>query len=205
MIRDEDLAALWSAPPPPAEERELARLARRTPRLARLALWGDIVAGALLAGIILFSMTMNLGPATLVTGGIVLLLLAWSVWKRNRLRNIGLLIDERDRLLFIRSLVRAKEADLDRSALGLALILPGTLITLLLAFALRVPGGDGGLATFLAAVLTSPRGLLALGFLLCALVIFCLSHIRLAGELERLRRLQGEYEEAVRSDQFAHF
>jgi len=194
---------LWSTSAPVADERELERLARRTPRRARLTQWGELAAVVLLAVTILLAMIMNLGAATLLTGGLVLVMLAWSAWKRHHLHNISLLIDGSDRVSFIRSLVRAKEADLDRSALGLALILPGTLITLLLSFAVRAPDGASGAAAYLAAVLITPRALLGLGFLLCALLIFCLSHIRLLRELQRLREVQAEYEEAVRRDQFA--
>jgi len=203
LTREDELAALWSASAPADEERELARLARRTPRLARVTLWGELAAVLLLAGIIISSIAMNLGPATLLTGSLVLLLLAWSAWKRHHLGNVAMLVEEQDRLCYVQSLVRSKEAELDRSALGLALILPGTLITWLLALALEAPNGEVGLAVFLAAVLSTPRGLVMLGFLLCALTLICLSHIRLIGELHRLRRLRDDYVEAARRDRFA--
>ncbi len=202
MTRDDDLAALWSASAP-IDDAELARLARRTPRRARLTQWGELVAVALLAVVIILAMVWNLAPATVLTGSIVLLLLAWSAWKRHHLTNLAMLLDDTDRLSFIRSLVRAKEAEIDRSAIGLALILPGTIITLLLFFSLRVPSGDQDLAAFLAGVLTTPRGIVSLGFLLCALLLLCLSHIRLLHELQRLRQLHEDYLEAERSDAFA--
>jgi len=205
LTRDDELAALWSASAPADEELDLARLARRTPRLARVTLWGELAAVVLLAATIISSIAWNLGPATLLTGSLVLLLLAWSAWKRHHLGNIAMLVEEQDRLSFILSLVRSKEAELDRSALGVALILPGTVITWLLALALEAPHGEVGLAAFLAAVLTTPRGLVMLGFLLCALTLICLSHIRLIGELQRLRRLRDDYVEAARRDQFAQW
>ena len=199
----QELAALWGASTAADDEAELQRLARRTPRRARIAQWGELFAVALLAGTILLSIVWNLGPATMLVGSLILLLLAWSAWKRHHLGNVALLIDERDRLSFIRSTLRAKEAELNRSALGLALILPGTMLTMLLGFSLRQENGGGGdLAAFLIAVVTTPRGLVALGFLLCALLLFSLSHIRLLGELARLRRLHEDYEAEERLDNF---
>lgn len=196
MTRDDELAALWSTASA-TDDLEFARLARRTPRLARVALWGELAMVALLGGTVALAIVWNLGATTLLVGSLILLLLAWSAWKRHHLGIVALLIDERDRVSFIRSSVRAKEAELNRSALGLALILPGTLLTMLLGFSLRDEDG-GELAAFIAAIVTTPRGLIALGFLLCALMILSVSHIRLAGELARLRVLQEDY---VREEQ----
>lgn len=195
MTGDEyrDLAALWNASAADGDRRALARFARRTPRHARAAQWGELAVVALLGVTIALAIVWNLGPATLLVGSLILVLLGWSAWKRHHLGNIALLIDERDRLSFFRSSVRAKEAELDRSALGLKLVLPGTLLTMLLGFTLRDEGRQSELAAFLAAVLTTPRGLIALGFLACALLLLAASHIRLKGELARLRELQEDY------------
>ncbi len=204
MSRDEyqELAALWSAASPVDEQRELRRLAQRTPRLARIAQYGELVAVAVLGGTILLSIVWRLGAATLLTGSLILVLLGWSAWKRHHLGNAALYIDTRDRLSFIESTVKAKEAELNRSALGLALILPGTLLTMLLGFSLRGGDAEGELVAFLAAVVTTSRGLIALGFLLCAVLLLSLSHIRLMSELNRLRGLRDDYEEERRLDQF---
>jgi hypothetical protein len=197
----QELAGLWNAAAPAADERELERLARRTPRRARLVQWGELAAVLLLAVTIVCSIIWKLGPASLLTGGLILLLLGWSAWRRHHLGNIALLIEDADRVSFIRSTLRAKEAEHNRSAVGLALVLPGTLLTMLLGFSLR-DGGGGDLAAFFLAVLTTPRGLIALGFLLCAVLLFTMTHARLTSELEALRRLQDEYAREARRDQF---
>jgi len=204
LIRDEfqDLAALWSASAPADEQEEFERLARRTPRLARFTQWGELALVGVVAAILLSAMAFNLGPETLLTGGLLLLLLGWSALKRHHLANLALLVDARDRLSFVRSTLLAKEAELKRSALGLALVPPGFLITLLMGFSLRSPDGRGELMTFLLAVLTTPRGLITLGFVLCAVMMLTLSHFRLQGELARLRGLRADYEDAARRDQF---
>jgi hypothetical protein len=196
-----ELAALWSAPPRQEEQRELERLARRTPSLARLGQWGELAVGLILAGIISASIVLHLGAATALTGSLILLLLGWSSWKRHHLGNIALLIDGQDRLSFVQSSLRAKEAELNRSALGLALILPGTLLMMLLGFSLREGEANGGALAFLWTVLSTPRGLTAAAFLLCAVLLLSLSHIRLQGELVRLRALRDDYADEVRQDQ----
>lgn len=204
MTSDEELAALWSAAAPADdEEASLQRFARRTPGRARLAIWGELVVVALLGGAIAISIVWRLGPATLLVGSLILLLLAWSAWKRHRLGTIALLIDERDRISFIRSTLRAKEAELDRSALGLALIVPSMVLTMMLGFSLNDVGhGEGDLTAFLFAVVTTPRGLVVVGFLLCALMLLTSTHLRLLGELARLRELREDYEAEERLDQF---
>ena len=202
MTKDEynELADLWQAAPRPDEQREMDRLVRRTPRIARATQWGELILVALLAGTVLTSIVMRLGPATMLTGTILLLLLVWSAWKRHNLGNIALLIDEGDRIAFLNSSIRAKQAELNRSALGLALILPGTLLTMLLGFSLRKEAATGDLFGFLVAVSTTNRGLIALAFLGCALLLLSLSHARVTAELKRLRALQADYAEEARMD-----
>lgn len=198
----QDLAALWSASAAAGDEAELKRVARRTPRMARWSQWGELAVVAILAGTIILSIVWNLGPATMLLGSLILLLLAWSAWKRHHLGNIALLIDTRDRQSFVRSMVKAKEAEHNRSALGLALVMPGTLLTMMLGYSLHQGGGGGGdLAAFLLAVVTTSRGLVTLGFLLCAVMLLSLAHIRLMTEMTRLRRLLEDYEAEERLDQ----
>jgi hypothetical protein len=143
------------------------------------------------------AMIWRLGPATMLTGGLILLLLGWSARKRHQLANIALLVDESDRLSFIRSTLQAKEAELKRSAIGLALVLPGITLTMLLGFYFR---GEADLAAFLSGILLAPRGLLALGFMGCAVALLTWSHLRLRDEAARIRTLWGEYAEEVRQD-----
>lgn len=197
----EDLAALWSASAPADDEAELRRIARHTPRVARLSQLGELVMVVLLAGVIMLSIVWNLGPATMLLGSLILILLAWSAWKRHHLGNLALLVAGGDRATYVRGLIQAKEAELKRSALGLAFILPGTFLTMLLGYALHQERGGGGvLAAFLLAAMTTARGLVTLGFLMCALMLLSLSHIRLIGELRRLRALLDEYETEARLD-----
>jgi hypothetical protein len=196
----EELADLWTAAPSGEERRDLQRLFKRTPGRARVTQYGELVVVVLLAAAIMGAMALRLGPATLLTGGLVLLLLGWSAWKRHNLTNLALLIDQRDSHAFICSMVRSKEAEAKRSALGLAFILPGTLLTMLLGYSVRGHGEGADLASFLVSALTTPRGLIASAFLLCAVMILALSHMRLLDELRRLRDLRADYEEERRRD-----
>jgi hypothetical protein len=132
------LASLWTTPPPLAEREALARLARRTPRIARWVQYGELGVVLLLAAAIGAAVVWRLGADTLLLGSLILLLLAWSAWKRHRLADQALLIDRSDRFSYLSSLVRAKEAELTRSAIGLALILPGTLLATILAHVVYV-------------------------------------------------------------------
>lgn len=204
MTGDEyrDLAALWSASAADRDRSDFARAAKRAPGLARAAIWGELGVVALLAGTILLAIVWNLGASTLLVGSLILVLLGWSAWKRHHLGGVTLLIETHDRLSFLTSSVRAKEAELNRSAIGLALILPGTLLTMLLGFTLRGDQGSGELAAFLTAVLTTPRGLVSLGFLASALLLLSVSHLGLSGEVKRLRQLRDDYANEAELDRF---
>lgn len=205
MTRDEyrELASLWGDAAPVGDQQEVARLAEATPRRARLAQWGELAVVALLFAGIGASIVWSLGPATMLTGGMLLVLLAWSAWKRHHLANLALLIDPSDRLSFVRSSVQAKEAELRRSGLGLALILPGVVIALLWGFSLRHPHGEAQLGAFLLDVVTAPRGLVTYGCVAVAVVILGLVHRQLRSELAELRRLQQQYADEARRDDFA--
>ena len=195
-----ELAALWSAPPRKEEQRELEQLAQRTVRRARLVQWGELIVVIGLAGLVTGAMLLHLAPTTILMGSLLLLLLGWSAWKRHHLGNIALLIDQRDRLSFVTSSLRAKQAEVNRSALGLALILPGALMMVLLWYSLRAPAGGGDVFAFLWSVWSTPRGLAALGFLACAILVLSLSHARLVKELGGLKALRDEYAEEDRQD-----
>ncbi len=205
LTRDEyrELAALWGEAAPVGDQEEVERLARTTPRRARLAQWSELAVVALLFAAIAASIVWSLGPATMLTGGLLLVLLGWSAWKRHHLANLTLLIDPSDRLSFVRSSADAKEAELRRSALGLALILPGVVIALLWGFSLRHPDGGADLGAFLLTVATAPRGLITYGCLLAAVIILSMMHVRLRRELAELRRLQQQYADEARRDDFA--
>jgi hypothetical protein len=205
LTRDEyrELADLWGESAPVGDQQEVERLARTTPRRARMAQWGELAVVALLFAAIGASVVSSLGPGTMLTGSLLLVLLGWSAWKRHQLANLALLIDQSDRLSFVRSSVQAKEAELRRSGLGLALILPGVVIALLWGFSLRHPDGGVELGDFLLAVITAPRGLVTYGCVIAAVVILSVLHVRLRGELAELRRLQQQYADEARRDDFA--
>jgi hypothetical protein len=193
-----DLAALWCAPAPPAERSELEQLARRTPGRARLVLVAEIAFAAIIALCIAAAMVWRLGPATLLTGSLILLLLGWSAWSRHRLGSLAMLADRSDRLAFVGSLVRAKEAELRRSAIGLALILPGTMLATMLSFQVQVGDAQLSFAEFIPQVMLTLRGILALALLGSAITLLTLAHLRLIGELTRLHALAREYAEEAR-------
>ena len=204
MTGDEyrDLAALWSTSAAERDRRDFDWAAKRTPNVARAAIWGELGVVVLLAGTILLAIIWNLGASTLLVGSLILILLGWSAWKRHHLGAVTLLIDTTDRLAFLRSLVVAKEAELNRSAIGLALILPATLLTMLLGFTLRGEQGSGELTAFLSAVLSTSRGLVSLGFLASAIMLLSLSHLRLSREVKRLRELRDDYANEAELDRF---
>jgi uncharacterized integral membrane protein len=206
LTRDEygELAELWGDATAAVDQDEVEQLARRTPRRARIAQWGELAIVLLLAATIGLSMVWNLGSGTALTGTLLLALLAWSAWSRHRLSNLALLIDERDRLSFVRSSVRAKEAELSRSALGLALIVPGIVISVLWAFSLRHPTGEADLVTFLVTIWTAPRGLMIMGLVIGAVLILGLAHLRVRRELAGLRELQKAYAEEACRDAAGH-
>jgi hypothetical protein len=205
VTRDEyrELADLWGDAAPVGDQQEVARLAAATPRRARLTQWGELAVVVLLFLGIGASIVWNMGSATMLTGGLLLVLLGWSAWKRHHLANVTLLIDQSDRLSFIRSSVRAKEAELRRSGLGLALVLPGVVIGLLWGFTLRYPEGERELGSFLWSAVTAPRGLITYGCVIAAVLILGGLHRRLRTELAQLRRLQEEYADEARKDDFA--
>jgi hypothetical protein len=194
------LASLWTTPPAVAEREALARLARRTPRIARWVQYGELGVVLLLAAAIGAAVIWRLGADTLLLGSLILLLLAWSAWKRHRLADRALLIDRSDRFSYLSSLVQAKEAELARSAVGLALILPGTLLATVLAHVVYVDAPPQEVAAFLPAIWLSARGMVSFLFLFCALLLLALSHLRLVAELGRLRRLREDYLEEQRRD-----
>jgi hypothetical protein len=198
-----ELAHLWGDAAPVRDQEEVARLARATPRRARLAQWGELAVGVLLFAGIGGSIIWSLGPATMLTGGLLLALLGWSAWKRHHLTNVTLLIDESDRLAFVRSSARAKEAELRRSGLGLAMIPPGFVITTLWGFSLRHPDGNVELDDFLIASASTPRGMIILGCVVAAVVVLSVSHVRVRRELAQLRALQQQYTDEARRDDFA--
>lgn len=178
-------------------------MARRTPKVARFTQWGELAVALLLAGTIILAIFLHLGPATVLTGGLVLFLLGWSSWKRHHLANLALLVDERDRRSFIRSSLQAKEAELRRSALGLALLLPSVLLSLLLTFAMRHPTGQGALGPFLLEALSNRRGLVVIGFVAAALLILARSHRRVRREVAALALLQLDYEQEAAREALA--
>jgi hypothetical protein len=196
-----DLAALWSAPAPPAERGELERLARQTPRRARLAQGAEFGFAALIALCIAGAMLWRLGPATLLIGSLILLLLGWSAWNRDRLARLAMLVDRSDRPSFVASLVHAKQAELRRSTIGLALIVPGAILATLLSYVLQMGAAPPTFADFVSTVVLTPRGLFAFLLLGGAVALLTLSHLRLIEELARLHALALDYaEEAQRED-----
>jgi hypothetical protein len=192
---DDELAALWSASSAPAEERELERMAQRIPRRAQLDQWGEVALLAMLVVGIGLAIMWRGDPATMLVGGLIVLALGGSVWKRHQLGKISLMIDQSDRLTFVRTLLRAKEAQLRRSRLGLVLMPPAFALTILLGFFLREPAGKGDLASFVGSVLLAPRGLVLLVVFVGAVAALTASHLRLAGEVRRIRALKHDYHE----------
>jgi hypothetical protein len=201
LTRDEhnELADLWGGSGPAGDRDEVARMARAIPRRARIAHVGELAVVALLCAGIVGSILWSRGPATILTGGLLLVLLGWSARKRHYLGKVALLIDDSDRLTFVRSSVRAKEAELRRSGLGLAMIVPGFVIAVLLGFSLQGHRGADDVGAFLLASASSPRGIIVLACVAAAAVLLSRSHVRVREELAHLRQLERQYLDEERS------
>lgn len=198
-----DLAALWSTPGPAAEQSELERLVRQTPRRARLVQAAELVFAAIIALCIAAATVWRPGLPTLLTGSAILLLLGWSAWSRHRLSNLAMLIDRSDRPAYVGSLIRAKEAELRRSAIGLALVPPGVVLTALLSFFVQADGAQASFAEFVPQVMLTLRGLVAFAVLGSAITLLTLAHLRLIGELARLHAVARDYVEEGRLEGIA--
>lgn len=196
-----ELAALWSTPAPETEQREWEAIARRTPRRAWLVQASELGFVAIIALCIIAAMIWRMGAATLATGSIILLLLAWSAWNRHQLARSAMATNPAGRAAFLACLVQAKEAELRRSAIGLALILPGAVLAALLGFAVQVDPVQVSFAAFLPQVMLTARGIVALAFLGGAVMMLTLTHLRLAGELARLRALRQAELDELQMDQ----
>jgi len=205
MTRDEhrELAHLWGESSPVGDEEEVARLARAIPRRARIAQWGELAVVALLCAGILGAVMWSRGPVTVLTGGVLLVLLGWSARKRHHLGNVALLIDDTDRLTFVRSSVCAKEAELRRSGLGLALIVPGFVIAVLLGISVQNPQGTIDIGASLLTAAGSMRGIISLACVAAAAIVLSRSYMRVRSELARLRQLERQYSDEELSDDAA--
>lgn len=203
MTQDDerDLASLWAQAPDPGEQAELEALARRATFRARLTQYGELVASVLALAALGAMLFLRPQPAILVTGGIIVVALVWSSWRRHTLGNIALLAGEGDGEAFAARAIEAKAAELQRSTLGLVLIVPGTLLGLLLIFLWR--GDLDDFRDFLLAPLATLRGVAAMLLLLAALGLLVRSNMRLRRELARLREVFSEYREENRRDREA--
>lgn len=194
-----ELAALWNAPPAPAEERELEQLARRTPQRARLVQYGELVVVAAISVAIIGAILWRIGPGTILSGALVLLILAVSAWKRHRLIDLALLVDRSDRATYLASLVRGKEAELRRSTLGLILIWPATLLAFVLLYFLKSPATEAFVEVVLSQ-LFSRQAVGAIFLLAVAVALSVRAHVRIRRELATLRGLAAEYAAETRHE-----
>lgn len=195
-----DLAALWSSAPTQEDEAVLDRLARRTPQRARREMAIELVGVGGIALAIVLAVIFKLGAATVAVGAIILALLGWSAWHRHHLGARALMIDRGDQAEFLASSLAAKEAELKRSALGLALIVPGTFLAMLLLFVLRHAELGESLSEYLISAVSTPRGLATTALLAATVAVSALAHRRVRRELAALEALQAEYDEEARRD-----
>lgn len=195
-----DIYTLWSGAVEPAEQREMEQIARLTPVRARLVQLGELALAAAIAAAIVAAMLWRADTTTSVIGAIMLALLGWSGWNRHRLAAASALAPQGDGQALLADMAKAKEAELRRSAIGLALFLPGILLAGLLNHAVRV-GPDGtSFASFLSSAMLKPSSFVVLAIIASLLVLLTLSHVRKAGELARLRELAAEYADEARRD-----
>lgn len=208
MNRDEwkDVAELWTDETSTSEAALVEALAPRAAARARLIQRSELAVSLLLAVAVVGAVVLRPGPAVWLTGGAVLLALAWSSWRRHQLATLSLLIDRSGRRTFIESAFAAKQAQVRRSRIGLVLLFPGSLAALLLVDTLR--GGsllrDPASA---AATLFDSGGDFVAPLLLVALALHLIrSHRALTRELGRLEELAAAYvhEDAEAAASHAH-
>ena len=196
----DELARLWTQEQSPEEERILRSLVRRAGWQAKALQYAEVGMCVLLVIAVLVALFVNAQPATLIVGGLTIVAIMWSTWKR-RHRQEAMLIDAGDREKMLESAVRNGRASLKRSALGLTLLVPGFLLGTLLKYLIQSGGQIDGYLRALAASVTRP-GWGMTGAILIALLLAYLarSHVRMRREVARLEQLRLEYRDEAQLD-----
>ena len=195
MTGDEslDFQRLWAEEPSPAEQALVRSLGRKAVRIARLWQYAELSLAVLLGVAIIIALLWRPAPAPLTIGGLIVAVLAWSAWKRHRLGAVMLGSQEPAGEGYVEASIRAKEAELKRSSIGLALMVPVAFAGLLARYTWR--GGES-LGDFFArffAVLDTAAGVFCIAVLAGTTVVLVVLHRRVRMELVRLRLLLEEH------------
>ena len=196
----DELARLWKQEHSAEEERMLQLLARNAGRQGKALQYAELGMGALLIAAIFVAFFVDSAPATLIVGGLVVAAVVWAGWKRHH-RQAALLIDHSDRLALLESAVRNGRAGLRRSALGIALLVPGFLLGALFKFSVQSGGAvEDFLPVFIASISRVGPGMAGAGLLLLALLYLLRMHGARRREVDRLESLLAEYREEALLD-----
>jgi len=190
----EDFAHLWKTEPTEQEREAFRIMGRRASRRARLLEQADRVLAGLLVLALLIAVSTAPRPATLAIGALIVIAIGWSRRRRQLLGQTSLIARAGDPQAFIRLASEDVRGALQRSTLGLGLLLPSVLLGALLRFSY---GHDGDLAGFWNAVATSatkwPWGPMLLIWLLLFTLLLARGNFVLRRELRRLRGLERDY------------
>ncbi len=199
-LEDDDFGALWRAQDPAHDRHAFEQAARRTPRVARTVQVGEALLAIALTVVIVLAVAWRFGSLTLLIGGMMLVMLCWSAWRRHRLTDNAFLLHRGDRIGSIDVLLRAKDAELARSRLGLLLMGPGTLLAAMLGYLLQTGAPLSEFGGFILAAAGTPRGVAATVYLCGLAVILVRAHRRIDGERGRLLALRGAYAREAQLD-----
>ena len=197
----DDFGALWREEAPEQAATEFEPIVRATVRKAKLVQYAELGLSGLLLAAIAVSLSLDATPATIAIVAMLALGTLWSSWKRHLLRDVALLVDGSSREAYLASALRAAEAQLKRSTIGLWLLFPGFALGLLLKHSMLSGGRlDTFVPTFLASLVESRW---AVGTVVALLLLFAWlirGNLRLRGEVSRLQAVAEDYAREARID-----
>lgn len=197
----DEFARLWREEPSAEESRALKQLAGQTARRAKLLGYAEIGAATVIGLAILFALVLNRTTVTVLSGGILLLALSWSSWKRYLLRQVAIIVSAGDGEALVEKEIAKARADLRRIKIGLLLYPPAVLLGHLLVDSVVRGGRSEDYLEVLANDLTDwPVGALLVLLFVCFLLYQLRAMAGLRKELRRLDGIREEYREEGRLD-----
>lgn len=195
----DEFARLWREEPSPEESRALEQLAGQTARRAKLLGYAEVGTATIIGFAILLALMLNRTPVTILSGGILLLGLSWSSWKRYLLRQVAIIVSAADGKSVVEKEMAKAHADLRRIRIGLFLYPPAVLLAHLLVHSVVRGGRPGNYLGVLARDLTEwPVGPLLVLLSVCFILYQVRAILGLRKELRRLGRIRAEYQEEAR-------
>lgn len=195
----DELVRLWREEPSPEESRALKQLAGQTARRARLLAYAEIGTALIMGLAILFALLLNRTPVTILSGGLLLLALSWSSWKRYLLRQVAIIVGAANGKSVVDKQIAKAHADLRRTRIGLFLYPPAVLLAHLLAKSIEGGGLPDNYLEVVASDFTDwPVGALLVLLSVCFILYQLKTILGLRKELRRLGRIRAEYQEEAR-------